>query len=155
MPPAGFRNQTYRGDSDMNKYITGRLMGALALALVIAQAAVPGLLARAASLSIVTVASTVPSNGDVNPYGVAVVPASIGKLVKGHILVSNFNNSANLQGTGTTIMDIAPVPCRFALLLKLLTRMWPWTSFPIEAGTDRKSTRLNSSTDVCRMPSSS
>jgi hypothetical protein len=54
------------------------------------------------------VASTVPGNGDVNPYGVAVVPSSSGKLVEGHILVSNFNNSANLQGTGTTIVDIAP-----------------------------------------------
>jgi len=29
-------------------------------------------------------------------------------LVKGHILVSNFNNSSNLQGTGTTIVDISP-----------------------------------------------
>lgn len=54
------------------------------------------------------VASTVPANGDVNPYGVAVVKSSIGNLVKGDILVSNFNNSANLQGTGTTIMEIAP-----------------------------------------------
>jgi len=54
------------------------------------------------------IASTVPQNGDVNPYGVAVVQRSTGKLVKGHILVSNFNNGANLQGTGTTIMDIAP-----------------------------------------------
>jgi hypothetical protein len=54
------------------------------------------------------VASTVPANGDVNPYGVAVVPRTTGTLVKGHILVSNFNNSANLQGTGTTVMDIAP-----------------------------------------------
>jgi len=60
------------------------------------------------------IASTVPKNGDVNPYGVAVVQRSTGKLVKGHILVSNFNNAitvANpdgLQGTGTTIMDIAP-----------------------------------------------
>jgi len=54
------------------------------------------------------VASTVPANGDVNPYGVAVVPRSKGALVKGHILISNFNNSANAQGTGTTIMDIAP-----------------------------------------------
>lgn len=52
--------------------------------------------------------STVPSNGDVNPYGVAVVPRSSGKLVKGHVLVSNFNNGQNLQGTGTTIVDIAP-----------------------------------------------
>src|SRR5690349_4979597 len=52
--------------------------------------------------------STVPPNGDINPYGVAVVPRSSGKLVRGHILVSNFNNSQNLQGTGTTIVDIAP-----------------------------------------------
>src|SRR5262249_9458239 len=54
------------------------------------------------------VASTVPANGDVNPYGVAQVQSTVGKLANGHILVSNFNNSANLQGTGTTIVDIAP-----------------------------------------------
>jgi hypothetical protein len=54
------------------------------------------------------VASTVPANGDVNPYGVAVVPANAGKLVANSILVSNFNNSANLQGTGTTIVQISP-----------------------------------------------
>lgn len=61
-----------------------------------------------ASFTTSRVASTVPSDGDVNPYGVAVVPLSIGALVKGHILVSNFNSSANLQGTGTTIVDVAP-----------------------------------------------
>src|SRR5215470_9851518 len=55
-----------------------------------------------------TITSTVPANGDVNPYGVAVVPASTGSLVKGDVLVSNFNNSANLQGTGTTIVQISP-----------------------------------------------
>ncbi len=60
------------------------------------------------SMKVSFVASTVPANGDVNPYGVAVVPVSMGKLVAGHVLVSNFNNSQNLQGTGTTIMDIAP-----------------------------------------------
>jgi hypothetical protein len=55
-----------------------------------------------------TVASTVPGNGDVNPYGVAVVPRSTGSLVKGDVLVSNFNNSQNLQGTGTTIVQVSP-----------------------------------------------
>src|SRR6185437_10502727 len=55
-----------------------------------------------------TVASTIPGIGDVNPYGVALVPVSTGKLVQGHILISNFNNGANLQGTGRTIVDIAP-----------------------------------------------
>src|SRR5262250_1935781 len=55
-----------------------------------------------------TITSTVPANGDVNPYGVAVVPTSIGSLVKGDVLVSNFNNAQNLQGTGTTIVQISP-----------------------------------------------
>src|SRR5215831_10215928 len=49
--------------------------------------------------------STVPANGDVNPYGVAVVPSSHGALHQGDVLVSNFNNSSNAQGTGTTIVD--------------------------------------------------
>jgi hypothetical protein len=55
--------------------------------------------------------STPPSNGDENPYGVAFVPPSFamgGPLRAGDILVSNFNNSANLQGTGTTIVSITP-----------------------------------------------
>lgn len=54
------------------------------------------------------VASTVPANGDVNPYGVAVVQESVGMLKRGHILVSNFNDSNNDQGTGTTIVQIDP-----------------------------------------------
>jgi len=53
-------------------------------------------------------ASTVPLNGDVNPYGVAVVPRSVGLLRQDHVLVSNFNSSANLQGTGTTIVQVSP-----------------------------------------------
>lgn len=55
-----------------------------------------------------TVASTVPTNGDLNPYGVVTVPESTGKLVAGDTLVSNFNASSNLQGTGTTIVEISP-----------------------------------------------
>ncbi len=51
------------------------------------------------------VASTVPANGDVNPYGVAVVQESVGKLERGRVLVSNFNDSANAQGTGMTIVQ--------------------------------------------------
>ncbi len=54
--------------------------------------------------------STVPGNGDVNPYGVAFVPNNFqtgsGVLHHGDILVSNFNNAQNLQGTGTTIIRI-------------------------------------------------
>ncbi len=58
--------------------------------------------------TISTVASTVPANGDVNPYGTAVVPQSQGDLHRGNVLVSNFNNAANQQGTGTTIVEITP-----------------------------------------------
>jgi DNA-binding beta-propeller fold protein YncE len=55
--------------------------------------------------------TTVPSNGDVNPYGVAFVPRhfpSGGRINPGDVLVSNFNNSSNSQGTGTTIVSISP-----------------------------------------------
>jgi len=54
------------------------------------------------------IASTVPANGDVNPYGVAAVPASAGQLTAGSILVSNYNDKANVQGTGTTIVQVSP-----------------------------------------------
>jgi hypothetical protein len=53
--------------------------------------------------------TTVAPNGDLNPYGVAFVPPQFpkgGAASPGDILVSNFNNSSNLQGTGTTIIDV-------------------------------------------------
>jgi hypothetical protein len=56
------------------------------------------------------IVSTVPPNGDLNPYGVAFVPQGFpngGPLQAGDILVSNFNNSMNLQGTGTTIVRVS------------------------------------------------
>jgi len=56
-------------------------------------------------------ASTVPPSGDVNPYGVFFVPSTVatdGLLQHGGILVSNFNNNQNLQGTGTSIVQISP-----------------------------------------------
>jgi NHL repeat len=61
-----------------------------------------------AGFSPTTLATTVPTNGDVNPYGIVTVPRSVGSLQRGDLLVSNFNNSANQQGTGTTIVQIPP-----------------------------------------------
>ncbi|WP_233271889.1 NHL repeat-containing protein [Paraburkholderia acidiphila] len=55
--------------------------------------------------------STVPTNGDVNPYGIAFVPAGVpswSPLKPGDVVVSNFNAQSNLQGTGTTIVKIVP-----------------------------------------------
>ncbi|MFL5859811.1 MAG: hypothetical protein ACJ780_03405 [Solirubrobacteraceae bacterium] len=58
------------------------------------------------------IASAVPASGrgkgDLNPYGVVVVPRTVGRLVRGDVLVSNFNNAANEQGTGSTIVEISP-----------------------------------------------
>ena len=62
------------------------------------------------SLTFIQGVSTIPANGDLNPYGVAFVPSGFpsgGLLTPGDILVSNFNNSTNTQGTGTTIVNIA------------------------------------------------
>jgi len=52
--------------------------------------------------------STLASNGDNNPYGVAFVPKGFpsGPLNPGDILVSNFNSSSGVQGTGTTIVAV-------------------------------------------------
>jgi hypothetical protein len=58
-----------------------------------------------------TLASTVPANGDVNPYGIVFVPTSVGKLQAGQVLISNFNAKEGAketgQGTGTTIVQVS------------------------------------------------
>src|ERR1035438_6921711 len=41
--------------------------------------------------SITTISSTIPSNGDINPYGIFRIPRTVGNLRRGSILVSNFN----------------------------------------------------------------
>jgi hypothetical protein len=88
--------------------LTAVLLLAGAAGAVVAQTAVDP---DAAFLpSPVRVVSTVPANGDQNPYGVAFVPNNFqtgtGLLAHGDILVSNWNNSANLQGLGTTIVRV-------------------------------------------------
>jgi hypothetical protein len=55
-----------------------------------------------------TLINTVPSNGDQNPYALVVAPVSAGTLRQGDVLVGNFNNAANLQGTGSTIVNYHP-----------------------------------------------
>src|ERR1700745_3857990 len=55
--------------------------------------------------------STIPANGDLNPYGVAFVPQGFpggGLIAPGDALVSNFNNLNNLQGTRVTIVKLTP-----------------------------------------------
>ena len=84
---------------------------AVGIALCVVFTGMPGADAEAFLPDQFTIYSTVPPNGDLNPYGVAFVPPGFqsgsGPLLPGQILVSNFNNSANLQGTGTTIVRVS------------------------------------------------
>jgi hypothetical protein len=54
--------------------------------------------------------STIPSNGDTTPYGLAFVPDGFpngGAISRGELLVSNFNNTTT-AGQGTTIITVNP-----------------------------------------------
>jgi hypothetical protein len=67
----------------------------------------------------VTLTSTVTDNGDLNPYAVVVAPVTAGKIQKDDVLVDNFNNISNLQGTGTTIVGYRPATKQTYLFAKL------------------------------------
>jgi len=71
----------------------------------------------------VTLTSTVTDNGDLNPYAVVVAPVSAGKIQKDDVLVDNFNNVSNLQGTGTTIVIYNPSTRKTTLFAKLPRNM--------------------------------
>ncbi len=62
-----------------------------------------------------TLTSTVPANGDQNPYAIVVAPASAGKIQKDDVLITNFNDKNNLQALGTTIVDFNPATKRLSL----------------------------------------
>lgn len=74
--------------------------------------------------TIAKVSTTVDAkNGDGNPYAVVMVPSSAtltgATFHPGDLLVSNFSNSAGINGAGTTIEDIqpsaaAPAPVTFS-----------------------------------------
>jgi hypothetical protein len=70
-----------------------------------------------------TLASTVTDNGDLNPYAIAVVPESVGRLQKGDVLVDNFNNISNLQGTGGTIVAYSPATRKTTLFAKVAQQL--------------------------------
>lgn len=95
----------------------------IALAATLALAATPALADRQGYLETIhkhqTLALTTPENGDVNPYAVVIAPVSIGKVTKDDVLVSNFNNISNLQGTGTTIVDFNPATRKTTLFAQI------------------------------------
>lgn len=57
-----------------------------------------------------TIGSTSPTTpADVNPYGLDVEKATNGKIDAGDLVVCDFNNPGNVQGTGTEIVSLHPV----------------------------------------------
>jgi hypothetical protein len=88
---------------------TQRIYACALLSLMAASAASAG--ESRAFIPLLVNSSTIPASGDVNPYGVAFVPEGFpggGALAAGDVLVSNFNDSNNTQGTGTTIVKLTP-----------------------------------------------
>ena len=63
--------------------------------------------------------ATVPDNGDQNPYAIVVSPVTSGTIKKDDVLITNFNNSGNLQGVGTTIVDYNPTTKGMTVFAKL------------------------------------
>jgi len=67
----------------------------------------------------VMLTSTVPETGDQNPYALVVAPVSVGKVRQGDVLVDDFNDLSNLQGTGTSIVDYDPTTRKTTLFANL------------------------------------
>jgi hypothetical protein len=96
-----------------NRYTRAAAAGALTVALTASAAALAATGSFLGPLHTFShVASAVPAGGpakgDVNPYGLVVVPRSAGRLVRGDVLISNFNDKQNLQGTGSSVVEISP-----------------------------------------------
>lgn len=62
------------------------------------------------------VTSTVPANGDQNPYAIVIAPVTAGKVQAGDVLVDNFNDRNNLQGLGSTIVAYRPATKQLHLI---------------------------------------
>src|SRR5277367_4667684 len=103
-------------------------IAALAAALALAAAATPAWSAEPKGLletinRHLTLTSTVADNGDLNPYAIVVAPVSAGLIEKDDVLVDNFNNVSNLQGTGGTIVLYRPSSKTTSLFAKLPQRL--------------------------------
>ena len=111
-----FADQTSRTINRHIKRIHGLLVSLSAATLLVALARQTAIAAPVVPLQV----STSPSNGDLNPYGLINVPSGFpaGSIATGQLLVSNFNNSANIQGKGTTIIAVDPVSGNTSLFFK-------------------------------------
>lgn len=102
------------------------LVAALALACAFAKAGPPRGFLETVHKHI-TRCSTVSDSGDLNPYAIVVAPVSAGKIHQGDVLIGNFNNMSNLQGTGTTIMKFDPSSRKMSVFTRVQphSSIWP------------------------------
>jgi hypothetical protein len=108
-PVAVRRSPRSRRKATLLRPLLGALAGVLASVMLLPGSALASNFSFTGSLHTVTeIGSTVPANGDKNPYGIVTVPRSLGSLVGGDLLISNFNDEGNLQGTGTTLVQVSP-----------------------------------------------
>ena len=84
----------------------------------------------------VVIGSTVdPKFGQLNPYGLTVAPSTTGDFKKGDLVVCNFNDKKNVQGTGFTIVALHPKPGSKASLVTYGKTLWDatrWRSDPAD-----------------------
>jgi hypothetical protein len=105
-----------RSSTFLPRPLRAAVVGAIGLAAMTLVVTPAGAVTHAGSFvgpgsTVSEIGATIPPNGDVNPYGVAVVAKSQGAEVAGDVLVSNFNSgpgAAGLQGRGTTIVELDP-----------------------------------------------
>jgi hypothetical protein len=55
-----------------------------------------------------TVASLIAPDGDRDPFGIAIVPLTMGKLTAGNLLVAEFGDKQGTADAGTTILQVNP-----------------------------------------------
>ena len=67
----------------------------------------------------VTLTSAVSNVGDSNPYALFVAPVSSGSITANDVLIDDFNDLSNLQGTGASIMDYNPTTKKISLFARV------------------------------------
>lgn len=85
----------------------------------------------------IVIGSTVDSKfHQLNPYGLTVAPASAGDFKKGDLVVCNFNDKANVQGTGFTIVALHPKPGSKPLLVSSSKTLVGCNALALSTGDD-------------------
>jgi|SRR5580692_12778387 hypothetical protein len=98
----------------------------------------------------VAIGSTIdPKYHQLNPYGLAVAPKNSGPLAKGDLVVCNFNDKQNVQGTGFTIVALHPSPGSKARLIVADKKL---THFPPRATSTRARRARSSASSPAERP---